>query len=77
MMKSLGLLLLFTLTVGSDAFMKRKVKRVQAGKVYKEHDDVHLVVNKVGCVSCCSLRRVDLCSYHVAHTQSLVLQSFQ
>jgi hypothetical protein len=25
-----------------------KVKRVKAGKVYKEHAAVHLVVNKVG-----------------------------
>lgn len=26
----------------------KKVKRVKAGKRYNDHDDVHLVVNKVG-----------------------------
>lgn len=25
-----------------------KVKRVKAGKIYNEHDEVHIVVNKVG-----------------------------
>jgi hypothetical protein len=25
-----------------------KVKRVRAGKIYKDHDAVHIVVNKVG-----------------------------
>lgn len=25
-----------------------KVKRVKAGKIYKEHEAVHVVVNKVG-----------------------------
>jgi hypothetical protein len=38
--------LLCCLSLGDGA----KVKRVKAGKHYKEHDDVHLVVNKVGYV---------------------------
>ena len=38
----LGILWSMTLT---DAV---KVKRVKAGKFYKEHDPVHIVVNKVG-----------------------------
>ena len=25
-----------------------KVKRVKSGRIYKEHDPVHIVVNKVG-----------------------------
>ena len=49
MMRSLVLLLavLQCCIGGADA----KIKRVKAGKVYNEHDAVHLVVNKVGCVS--------------------------
>ena len=37
-----GLSLSLPLTGGA------KVKRVKAGKFYKEHDAVHIVVNKVG-----------------------------
>lgn len=33
------------LLVTTDAV---KVKRVKAGKVYQDHDAVHIVVNKVG-----------------------------
>lgn len=39
--------LVLLLLVGSTASAK-KVKRVRAGKHYKQHDAVHLVVNKVG-----------------------------
>ena len=37
-----------------------KIKRVKAGKTYADHDAVHIVVNKVGCVllRVCLLLRV-------------------
>jgi hypothetical protein len=45
MVKKLSLLgILWSLTA-TDAV---KVKRVKAGRFYKEHDAVHIVVNKVG-----------------------------
>ena len=34
----------------SGAAAGKKIKRVKAGKVYSDHDPVHIVVNKVGCV---------------------------
>ena len=45
----LGILLFASLTEGG------KVKRVKAGKTYKQHDPVHLVVNKVGYVGTTSV----------------------
>ena len=47
LLKHLGALVLVVLSLTADA---RKVKRIRAGKHYKEHEGVHLVVNKVGCV---------------------------
>lgn len=44
-LSSLLLLQLASLAItGVDA----KIKRVKAGKVYKDHEEVHIVVNKVG-----------------------------
>jgi len=43
--KKLTLWGLFWSTILTDAV---KVRRVKAGKFYKEHDAVHVVVNKVG-----------------------------
>jgi hypothetical protein len=42
------LLLLLGLICSTDLVDALKVKRVKAGGIYKEHDAVHLVVNKVG-----------------------------
>lgn len=39
---------LFGTLLFADRISGAKVKRVKAGKVYKEHDPVHIVVNKVG-----------------------------
>ena len=46
--KSLGVALLLLLSSSVDAFIRRKVKRVQAGKKYEKNEEVHIVVNKVG-----------------------------
>jgi hypothetical protein len=43
----LGGLLVCASILGADG---AKVKRVKAGKKYNDHDAVHIVVNKVGCV---------------------------
>ena len=43
-----SLLLLFALASSPWTAGGAKVKRVRAGKVYSEHDPVHIVVNKVG-----------------------------
>lgn len=45
MLKKLSLLGIFWSLTSTEAV---KVKRVKAGKFYKEHDPVHIVVNKVG-----------------------------
>jgi hypothetical protein len=45
MLKKLSLLGVFWSLTLTDAV---KVKRVKAGGFYKEHDPVHIVVNKVG-----------------------------
>ena len=42
------LLLLLALVSSPWTAVGAKVKRVRAGKVYSEHDPVHIVVNKVG-----------------------------
>jgi hypothetical protein len=42
------LLILLGLLSSSFTADSARVKRVKAGKVYKEHDPVHIVVNKVG-----------------------------
>jgi hypothetical protein len=44
---------LLLLALGLSSFLitttdGAKVKRVKAGKIYQEHDAVHIVVNKVG-----------------------------
>jgi hypothetical protein len=47
MMKSLAILCLFLLDA-SVVQGASKIKRVQSGQVYNDHDAVHIVVNKVG-----------------------------
>jgi hypothetical protein len=42
------LLLLLGILSSPASIESAKVKRVKAGKIYKEHDQVHVVVNKVG-----------------------------
>lgn len=42
----MGVLLLLLLPLSCTAVVK--VKRVKAGRLYREHDPVHVVVNKVG-----------------------------
>lgn len=46
-MKILSALLLLASLAPADGY-KSKIRRVRAGKLYTEHDDVHIVVNKVG-----------------------------
>ena len=43
-----ALLLLLAPAAGAGKPKPQKVHRVKAGKSYKEHDPVHIVVNKVG-----------------------------
>ena len=40
--------LLLGLLCSIDLIDSARVKRVKAGKIYKDHDPVHIVVNKVG-----------------------------
>lgn len=47
---ALGLVLLLVLIAGPATTAAVKVRRVKAGKHYKTHDPVHIVVNKVGYV---------------------------
>jgi hypothetical protein len=47
-LKALGAILLVLLSTLSVA--DGKIKRVQAGRRYADHDAVHIVVNKVGYV---------------------------
>jgi hypothetical protein len=47
-LKAIGAILLVLLSALSVA--DGKIKRVQAGRRYKDHDAVHIVVNKVGYV---------------------------
>lgn len=46
--KILAVLVAGLALVDSKTSSWTKVKRVKAGKVYNEHDAVHIVVNKVG-----------------------------
>ena len=46
MMRGLAVLVLLLQCTLSGA--APKIKRVKAGKVYQDHDPVHIVVNKVG-----------------------------
>ena len=39
---------LLLLVLASPATEAKKVHRVKAGRIHKEHDPVHIVVNKVG-----------------------------
>jgi hypothetical protein len=47
MLRALLLLLLAAPLLLVDG-AKKRVKRVKAGKKYTEHEEVHIVVNKVG-----------------------------
>jgi hypothetical protein len=44
------LALVATTAINSPCVTAKKLRRVQAGFHYAEHDDVHIVVNKVGYV---------------------------
>jgi uncharacterized protein (UPF0218 family) len=48
-LKAFGAILLVLLSTLS--VVDGKIKRVQAGRRYKDHDAVHIVVNKVGYVT--------------------------
>ena len=48
-MKAFGLLSLLLLQLSiSGVDSATKIKRVKAGKEYNDHEEVHIVVNKVG-----------------------------
>ena len=48
-MRAFGILSLLVLQLSlSGVDSATKIKRVKAGKVYNDHEEVHIVVNKVG-----------------------------
>ncbi len=49
-MTMLRLLCSLLVLISTSSLASAKVKRVKEGKVYQKHDEVHVVVNKVGYV---------------------------
>jgi Endomembrane protein 70 len=66
MLRALLLVLLFGVPLLVDG-AKKRVKRVKAGKKYTEHEEVHIVVNKVGYVF--AVRHFLPCLQHITSVQ--------